>query len=829
MIINSKLQQLTCEKGITNVPSDLICSDNALAESVGMIYSDGEHRVVQAPKLRQADMIGELSFVHKPSSGETNIISQEQGEVYANGTLIFTGNGPCTFEAVGNTLIVCDDTIHYLIWKPDTSKYVKFDEIPDPEINFFLTQASDASVDHTISLLGMVEGYNTPETVEGKQEDLNNAVAGAYAKNMKTLLQKKMFTRPFFIRYALKMFDGSYTHISQPVLMLPSVTKNTYAYLNTNSKGTYMDLHAYSRGCSLFFSQSNKDLSAFSDIIKEVTIFVSDEIEIYDTALDQTITTRKGTSEYACDAIFRQFLLSPTTYQTFPHGNTVEFLKQRPVGEIVNDITSCSVFYKLCDIGLGTYSNEEMGKHFETHTLENITTQEQLPEDDYFSRSKFYAETMYAYNSRLNLANVKRSFFDGFDFFMPYDNSSASTYEFTVRISTDSGDFVVKTSKPTKQKQGIWFFYPDSRAKEVWIKKGSTLILHENLTEHPGLNGAYYFKGLPTDNDQEPKSASGNPPSATGTKEYLPNKIVTSEVGNPFIFKAEGYNTVGTGRIIGVSTLTQALSQGQFGQYPLLVFATDGIWAMSVNGTGLYATIHPMSREVALESNPCITQTDGAVFFASKKGLMVVTGNTVKCVSEQLSGKTNTFSVGEENMISDMGHFCEYLERAFIAYDYRDSLLWIFNNSYSDCYIYSIKSGTFGKYRFSEAVNRAVNNYPDYLLQSADGVFSLLGRSDINEDDAKYGGTLITRPMKFENALALKSLIDVRNIRQLSGSIGLRIFASNDAVHWWEKDSLRGMPWKYFRFRYDFTGLKATDTFSGAVITTVERRTNKLR
>ena len=47
--MNEKQQQLTFDKGITNVPSDILCSDNALEESVGMIYDNGEHRVIQKP------------------------------------------------------------------------------------------------------------------------------------------------------------------------------------------------------------------------------------------------------------------------------------------------------------------------------------------------------------------------------------------------------------------------------------------------------------------------------------------------------------------------------------------------------------------------------------------------------------------------------------------------------------------------------------------------------------------------------------------------------------------------------------------------------------
>jgi hypothetical protein len=171
------------------------------------------------------------------------------------------------------------------------------------------------------------------------------------------------------------------------------------------------------------------------------------------------------------------------------------------------------------------------------------------------------------------------------------------------------------------------------------------------------------------------------------------------------------------------------------------------------------------------------------------------------------------------------------LKDAYIAYDYRDSLLWIFNNS-RYCYVYSIKSGTFARYDFgnNNIIGNVVADYPDYLLQSGSNIFSLMKRTNINADDGPYTGQIITRPMKLENALALKSIMQVRHISQMDGSMTLRIFASNNLDNnWAELHSLRGTPWKYYKLRYDFTNLKATDRFAGTMLITQERRTNKLR
>jgi hypothetical protein len=460
---------------------------------------------------------------------------------------------------------------------------------------------------------------------------------------------------------------------------------------------------------------------------------------------------------------------------------------------------------------------------------------------------------MYAYNSRLNLANVARGFFKGFNHFIDYEiwharpGDTHRYYDITVRIKGDTRNYYVKTDRfQTLEQMGLYFYYPDSRADYVWIRKFSLpypdqpdsqgqLIFRAKLEEHSGLNGAYYFEQLPgIDGHVEPVGpASGEEyPSSidNNSVEILPNYIITSEVNNPWVFAAEGYNKVGVGRIFGMSTTTMALSQDQFGRTDLMVFTDNGIWGMQVDSTGLYQSIHPFSREVC--NNPkSITQTDGAVYFSSEKGLMIAWDGGVKCVSEQLSGREAQFT-GE----IEMGNFRDYMKDCFIAYDYRDSLLWIFNNNRSSnpeyCYVYSIKTGTFGKFKFSQPVTDVVNDYPDYLLQNGSGgnLLSLTGRTNINLDDSDdYSGLMITRPMKLENGLALKSIMQIKNIRYMEGSMTLRIFASNDLNHWVELRSLRGAPWKYYRFRYDLSDMKATDRFGGSVLITQERRTDKLR
>lgn len=896
--MTEKQQQLLFDKGITNVPSDALCSDNALEESLGMVYDNGEHRVIQKP-LKMTDLVkdslgnyikmGAVKYVHKYAN-ETRyitwpeIVTENGSQVNKIGAYILDNvnntlvreetldinipyyAGDLKVESVGKTLIVShEEGMQYFLLKE--GKYNPIgSKLPEPKFDFWLKGNSNGGYEkYCVKSHGDADGMieetsstvHTPKKlITDKEGEYSDLVVGLYSKNLVKVAEKKGFCEPFFIRYAIRMFDGTYTNISNPILMFPSVSMNSFAsYIGSDNTHAIELLTYYKK---LWFNQT-EDMSDWSDIIDGIDIFVSDGIHIYETSTDE-IFEKLAASSYVGDGVFRDEKTGSalSIYQRFmPYASSMfewyfYCLKKKDENDIISEIQSTSNFYKVASLGLSSHTDyEDMAEYITAYTLENLTTQTSIESDDYYSRCEIYPDFMYSYNSRLNVANIKRSFFEGFQFFMPWDNERDYQYDAFVTIKTDSGTFVIHKFYSTNQKQGYYFYYPDSRATNVVIKRGNTTILDAKLKEHPSLNGAYYFAGLPGITPPAiDKTAGGSTNTSTNPKELLPNYLVQSEVNNPWVFKAEGYFEVGTNKIIGMSSITQALSEGQFGQFPLLVFSESGIWALTVASTGYYSSIHPISREVC-NNNKSITQTDGAVFFSSEKGLMVVVGSQVKCVSEQLSGREHNFD-GE----IVMGNFCDYLKNCFIAYDYRDSLLWILNNSRTTtiggrevpyntnyCYVFSIKSGTFGKFMTENVVVNVVNNYPDYLLQienSANiatiylttGLFTLLGRKNINLDEADdYIGLMITRPMKLENALALKSIMHINHIHDMSYNavLAMRIFASNNLKEWVELNSLRGVPWLYYRFRYDFGNMQATDRFSGTMLVTQERRTNKPR
>lgn len=913
--------RITYKAGITRNPSDFLCGDGELAECINLATDSEELKPVVQPAVHIAsavDMGGvsmkvpEIVYVHKFNDEDRYIGHLTSGglrqlcwgtvedSVYSLKEMFMPNNAALyydpgmSFSSVGKVLIITipNNAIKYFIYKP--TKYDYYSDILAPDISFKLTDykvMKDGRKNYrslifdTNGAWGDARGESRQHGVAvGKQAEFNDIILGAYYNLVKDASRKKAFSRPFLVRYALEMYDGSFYHISQPIAMFPSVTRNCWLQ-NIDADGVNYstdEFKMYLKACLLWY-KSNKNLSEFSDLVKNVSVFVTSEIEINDVVSDQYLDNFTNNVQYDTISEASDTLVADqSTYRVslvqsdlqHPERTAWRAVKERETHSVMEDIASASIFYKIAEIGLEE-TEEYNTFDFDEHKIENITTQEFLEEDDFYSRCSMHPSYQYSYNSRLNVANVTRGFFEGFDFFMPYDNTSANTYTAYVKIITDEGDYWIEHQYTTKQKQGIYFYYPDSRASHVTIFKGSDCVCDAKLTEHKGLNGAYYLNKYPvsfsghtipsfvdetvvssTTTDFHPNNHQNN----NGDTERLSNYIIQSEVNNPWVFRAMGYFKVGTGRIIGMSTITQALSQGQFGQYPLLVFSESGIWALSVGSEGYYTAIHPMSRDVCINKNSII-QTDGAVFFVSKKGLMVVAGGDVNCVSVRMNGATFDTSVltgiaGDtdwEDIVEacqDSTSFLDYIrnENLIMAYDYIDSRIVMTKPGAGYSFVYNMADGTISKVILPAAMTGAVNNYPDYLMQGTvwekggtpldpvmvikKKVFSFYGKQREEEVADRQLGFLLTRPMKLAGPVSKTSLRQLMNVgmwNKAGGSaVKTEIYLSDDLQTWYPDISRFGAAAKYYRLAL-YVKMLPTERISGTILTEQPRRTNNVR
>ena len=861
--------RISYKAGITRTPSDFLCGDGELAECINLTSDSEELKPVVQPAEFINDWAtgargrAEIVYVHKVANRDNYIgyfpsdsnklccgaVSNKVFSVNTTFNSFYWQPGTSKITSIGNTLIISDsDGLNYLKWDGNLGTYKMLSNI-FPEIQFdaylrplWVTTPARSSV---VSSTGNCDGIFNNEDVED-QESYNDLVTGLYAKNLKQVAQNKGFSEPFLMRLALKMYDGSYTLITNPILFFPTVNMSSYASWGIQRINT-LTLYTYHN--ALLFKQST-DYSEYSDIIKNIVIFVSEGINIYDVSTDQPfskynpgdnvmnsvcwwLTQGENYSKY-------RTMQAPSNYATF------SALKKRDDSEIINDIKSTSLFYKICEIGIKpTDGYVNIAEKIETHTLEFLNTQPKIEFDDYFSRCNLSPSLIYSYNSRLNIANVSRGFFDGFSFFLPWDNDTSSSYDFYVTIKTEYGENVVvkRHIDNCYTKQGYYFFYPDSRASNVVIMQGNTKILDAKLTEHQGLNGAYYLAGLPSDNGPSRENNQGGSTTVSNKpKEQLPNYIITSEVNNPWVFKAEGYNKVGTGKIIGISETTMALSQDAYGRNDLVVFSESGTWGMAVDRTGLFQSIHPFTRDVCINVNS-ITKADFGIFFVTKKGLMLMTDQGVNCVSERMNGKTfNTSSLSPLATDTDWASivstcqgntsFLDYIRdlRCFLAYDYIDSRVLIINHAYGYQYIFNMKDDTLSKTILPQVAHAKVESYPDNLLLGTSNVYSFYEKPREEEVSGRQTAFLLTRPMKLAGPVSQASLRQLKNVGMWAGSsvVKTELYLSEDMQTWYNDISRHGAAARYYRIAL-YIKMLPTERLSGTILTAQERRNNNIR
>lgn len=875
--------------GITQATSDFNCADGDLSISHNIVGKDGAMRPIWMPDAEfETNNAGyTLLYVHS-GSGFKNFLFKDSA---VNGLIIafkiedgvMTDLGSvCTLpgetingiQSIGNTLMIfTESSIHYVLWKDGEYEYLG-DEIPEVPLSFGLLAypvkySNMTNEDDTengkfkITFDGIAAGDLHKEFSEDNQRNISSQVLAKMNEFIqKNSRDKGMFMYPFFVRYALRLYDGSLTRHSAPILMIPSTTSNPIVLwdrVTGEEQYTEAELDIFGIPCKLDYlgllnATEYGNVKKWKDVVKSIDIFISEPIYTYDQNgyctsfydsdnfngffigkyYDHSGMGEMSSSDWSYASRYYQKWAYSTIYSMHNGGSyPIDTLKLPEVelSQVNEKIRTCSLFYYVKSIDIGSleiFSREPID--IEKGYLDNITLKERMT-DDYLSHDKLYADYSYVYNQRLNIANVKRKLFKGFDpmamccyangrvdystsGFQDSTNLGFKVYLYCyTTINEDMKEVVVLSNSDSMMSNsfGMYLFYPNVNATEMNVVYGDYFSTEHNvkLEEHTGLNGAFYFS-----NFESLATASGKTSATSDQTVNNANQVFTSEVGNPFYFPIGGINTVGVGEILGISSTTRALSQGQFGQFPLIVFATDGIWAMEVSDTGLYSVKQPISRDVC--SNPkSITQIDGAVVFVSKKGVMMVDGSNVTELSAELNGPSLKLSsiynlstiLSNEGLSSELGSVGSpnsFFQTCQIAYDYANQRLIFFNPEKSYAYLFEINSRHWAT--MSSGYKNSVVDYPNCYLQKVMDVINISTPVDYDNTVEKKV-FMLSRPIKLgSDGFKTVNVVMNRGTMRKTGG-GIVVFASHDGQTYVPIGSaqgsrvsrLQGSPYKYFR------------------------------
>lgn len=850
-------------KGITRIPSDNDSFDGEMEELYNLVNFNGELRPVVQPDAIQVasgtTLLGNLLFVHKNEGFEHFITfdgSTLRSYDYIDSELknritltSFTTETLIDIKSVGNTLMaLTDKDIHYFLWKSDNSNYKYLGtEIPFPVINFDQQSVSTFSDGSTIDKIWSIElderyavnimkilgwtGFNffsgpyndvineRFDNLAQEDIDFENAVKGPLHAFLEKLSKEGLYVYPFFIRYALRMYDGSLIKHSMPLLILPSKFMAFQVGIINPSSDNKIG-YQFERISKLVYNHPIiNDLNNYRDLVQSIDVFMSEPIYTY--IYDGHFNGVYGTNYWNSDPDSPDKLFGGIT-------------KSRE--DVLNEISSVGNFYYIYSISIDDLQTAASNKEIKVENLNALVNRETMV-DDYLSHDKLIAENGYAYNNKLHLSGVRRKPFLGFKL----EGLRCYYYNTDSEANLNVGD-------------RAFVFYPGN-SKKLLLSGGSSGAYREKfiwLKEHSRLNGNYYLDPNLDNinvNDVNPASSTFfDIEVAFGRQSSVivePNKLFVSAFQNPFHFPAESRITLPVSNIIAMASNTEAISQGQFGQFPLFVFTDDGIWALEVSQEGKYTARQPVSREVAINRN--ILQMDNTLAFITAKGITILNGSQTECISDIIKDNNTRVSkldltsfinavipVDERTEIQNTYQAVDieqFLKDANLAYEYINGhgRIYAINGQHGYAYVFDILSKTWSKVKSD--YKRAVNNYPDTYVQASDGTIKIL--SSLGQSQENIRVMFITRPIKLENALFYLQWVNHKGI--IKNTINTVIYGSRDGINYQPIKSgtkrllrLTGSPYRFFKIAV-IDSLDPKDVVSGLDISYEPRYTNRLR
>lgn len=754
---------------------------------------------------------------------------------------------------------------------------------------------------HANGEIKVLSGFDN--SVSGKVIEYNetnyNAVSAAVNKFVaERATQKSKFIYPFFIRYALRLYDGSYARLSDPVLMIPN---SGYApFVSFNQGSNNLTLYAFIADLQYAFLDTMEE--KWRDIISGIDIFVSQPVYPYNqgdnfdannnrfsyAVINKTsgIDQISGTNYGYCSLpnISKDFQYGNSKYDLCDIAKTIlgfADTSKQDDWRIIKIASADNVMEKLQNIGLfylihsfdfdeikeiDDYSLSELPTlELKQGVLSSLVTRPTLP-DDMLSNCSFYNAHLTSYNQRMHLFNFSMRLpipstpgMLNADFYR-YD-SYGYLRQVQVYIRTSQGERIVQYTNDNSYEYSSsmpWFFYPHNGAyKAILVYKNTAekiSIATLQLKQHPTLNGAYWIAKSLDDtmliNAQESNLELALPSDSS----VYPNSVLQSPVNMPFLFPSNLMSTVGVQSIEAMSSAAKALSEGQFGQFPLYAFTSEGVWALEVSSTGTYSAKQPITRDVCINPDG-ITQLDSAVLFPTDRGIMLISGSQTQCISEAINSEYPFDALrlpGFDKLHTMLGHepatdkclptlsFTKFLKQCRMLYDYVHQRVIVYAPGITYAYVFSLKTNQWGM-MFSNIASH-LNSYPEALAMDTKNAVLNFSVPITNTDKSipitdTVKSLYVTRPLKLEAANVLKTVASViqRGLFR-KGNVSTALYGSRDLQNWhlvWSsKDhylqGFRGSPYKYFRIAGVAT-LSPDENIYGASVEFTPRQTNKPR
>lgn len=156
------------------------------------------------------------------------------------------------------------------------------------------------------------------------------------------------------------------------------------------------------------------------------------------------------------------------------------------------------------------------------------------------------------------------------------------------------------------------------------------------------------------------------------------NAVAYTKVATPWVI--EKMVELACEEIYALSSSTEAVSEGQFGQFPVFVFTNRGIYTLSISDEGEVTAKQAISRDI-LSSGSKVLQLDHALLFPTEAGLKMLSKPPTTLISGAISGPNVDETIFD--LLGGLGipgtlPFEEQIQNARMVYDYAHQMVHIF-------------------------------------------------------------------------------------------------------------------------------------------------------
>ena len=747
--------------------------------------------------------------------------------------------------------------------------------------------------DVNLKLISGLTKYEEPTSSEMEDDKVSDKVFAKLNEIRESQLNKHRFIYPRILQYAVKSYSGDYFYISPRIYLYPinepvyfgdyqmdSVEKPTY-YPVRFEEGT-LDVHKGYRynlkNLAILYNSYQVLIDVKSEIDKMKYLLDSNLVSSIDFFLSNNIVNHK--SKYV-------FALWQNLVNGIDFGNLPTFV-YKTENQIKEEIESSPVYlvksYTLNEL-INSSGKINLSEDIETYKLQTLEQQKKLEYS--INANNLMCERLETYNNRILLLDLKRilkndsslktlcppityydEYFDAdtdYPFQQTYDkDKNIGLYK---KFEVEKATTTIKLSNNTIvgcERTERYAFIPlyynynyDSGSSGFLYLQNGNETKQISLVKSDFLNSFRYVYLLAKDMEKDVLNSNEN--IDYEDKYNQSNCFINSEVYNPFVFKTASIVNCGSKKILNIASNARATSQGQFGQYPLYAFCTDGVFAINVGNDGTLQSCVPLSYDILTDANS-VGQMETDIVFATRNGIIALNGGERRLLLS--ADKTATYAYdncpknhqeifmqgkdGKSGAIKNivgisplqMTNLYDYITNGVrFAYDATHARLIAYNPKYDYSYIMETSSGMWSV--FNKGFDSHLNIPEECLMiRKEDGQYKVYDYSSDNVVDLQKS-YLITRPFKLGYPDIHKSIHSIiqRGVFCNINDVQQCVYASNDMYHWfpvWSSTNIylrgmRGSGYKYYRLVLFIPKFKQEETLQGATFEFDPRLTNQQR